>query len=295
MMSESLLDWKNGGNYFSFKGMNIFYRLIGAGKPILLLHGYPYNSFDWHLFVSENNQNQFQWILLDLPGMGFSDKPKNHIYSFEEYSELIVNFLQYLKIPNVSIFSHDLGVSVVQELLAQKEIENLNLKIESLLFMNGGLFSDVYKPRLIQRILSQSPQFIGKLLSILLPRKKIEESITTLFGPNTKPNKQLWNDFWNILNFNEGKKIAYLLGRLVFEKPRYQNRWISAMKNTKIPLCYICGPFDPNSGIPMANRFKSTLPNSKLYLLSEEIGHWPQIEAPKLVFAAVQDFLNEKT
>ncbi|HEA70365.1 MAG TPA: alpha/beta hydrolase, partial [archaeon] len=229
----------------------------------------------------------------DYLGMGFSDKPKNHDYSFQEHCEMVNSLIEQWGIKQTHILSHDLGVSIVQELLARDLASQNYFKIQSVVFMNGGLFMDSYKPRMIQRLLSQSPKPIGKLLSKLLTKKKLEKSIKTIFGPNTQPTDQLINQFWDILNYNDGKSIAYLIGRLVFDKLNHQKRWISAMQNTKIPMCFINGPNDPNSGIHMAKRYKELIPNPNVKLLRKGIGHWPQIEDPGGVLSYYQDFRNE--
>ena len=146
---------------------------------------------------------------------------------------------------------------------------------------------------MLQRLLSQSPKPIGKLLSKLLTKEKLEKSIQPIFGPNTQPTDQLINQFWDILNYNDGKSIAYLIGRLVFEKLNHQEKWISAMQNTTIPMCFINGPFDPNSGIHMANRYKELIPNPNVKLLCQDIGHWPQIEDSGSVLLKYQEFRDE--
>jgi pimeloyl-ACP methyl ester carboxylesterase len=292
LTSTKLIEWKESGEYFLFQSHKIFYKVIGNGKPLLIIHGYPYNSFDFEKIIPTISANRMI-ILLDLLGLGFSDKPKDHKYSFEEYSEMISALLNKLKISSVDILAYDLGVSVAQEILAKYEEGKNSFQVGKILFLNGGLFSDVYKPRLIQRILSQSPNFIGKFISKKLTRKKIESSVLNLFGKNTKPSEELLDQFWEILNYNEGKSISYLIGRLVFEKIKFQTRWITSMQKTKIPLCYICGPFDPNSGMHMAKRFSELLPGSKVYLLSEEIGHWPQIECAKEVSEIINRVLSE--
>ncbi|TGM79652.1 alpha/beta fold hydrolase [Leptospira bouyouniensis] len=281
---------KEFGSYFDYKGNSIFYGSIGKGETLLLLHGYPFNSFDWN-WVIEEFSNSYQVVFLDLLGMGFSDKPENHKYSFEEYVDLIQSLILKLNIKKVRILAHDLAVSVVQEMLATSH--NLNFEISSIAFMNGGLFTDVYKPRLIQRLLSQSPNFLGSFISKKMTRKSVESSLLKVFGPHTRPNLEVLNEYWNILNYNNGKNIAYLIGRLVFEKVNYQTRWIKALKETKVPFCYICGPFDPNSGTHMAVRFNKEYPFANVYYLSAFIGHWPQIESPKEVVATYHQFQND--
>lgn len=289
-MFQSIDEFLKNGNYIKYKNHSIFYGKVGFGETLLLLHGYPFNSYDWN-WMLEDLSKQYQVIYFDFLGMGLSDKPKDHRYSFEEYVEILNEVLMENQIQSVRILAHDLSVSVVQEMLAQEK--TLNFEILSIAFMNGGMFTDVYKPRLIQRLLSQSPNWIGKWISNKMSRKAIESSLFRVFGPNTQPNLDLLENYWKILNYNEGKLIAYLIGRLVFDKVKYQTRWTETLKKTKIPFCYICGPFDPNSGTHMANRFLQEYPNRKVYFLSESIGHWPQIESPKEVLSAYYLFIKE--
>lgn len=281
---------KEFGKFFDYKGNSIFYGTLGEGEPLLLLHGYPFNSYDWN-WVMEDLSKHYQLVFIDLLGMGFSDKPQNHTYSFEEYVDLINTLIKKLNFKKIRILAHDLAVSIVEEML--RNIDSLDFEILSVAFMNGGLFTDVYKPRMIQRLLSQTPDAIGKYLSKKIKRNSIENSLKKMFGPETGPNSDLLNEYWNILNYKQGKDIAYLIGRLVFDKVKYQKQWIKTLKNTQIPFCYICGPFDPNSGTHMAERFKKEYPFASVYFLSSKIGHWPQVEAPKEVISALMLFQHE--
>ena len=224
--------------------------------------------------------------------MGFSDKPKNHKYSFEEFCDIVNALLKNLNINETHIFSHDLGVSVTQELIARNAEGKNSFKIKSSAFMNGSLFIDVYKPRLIQKLLSKSPTLIGKILSKIMSKSMVNKSVKSVFGPFTQPTEDFLDNQWEILNYNQGKNITYLIGRLVFEKYKYLNRWVNAMQTTTIPMCYICGPFDPNSGIHMAKRYEELIPNPKVYLMSENIGHWPQLEDQEKVLEIYLTFIN---
>ncbi|EOQ88974.1 alpha/beta hydrolase family protein [Leptospira yanagawae serovar Saopaulo str. Sao Paulo = ATCC 700523] len=287
---ENAIEFKKNGKYLKFNNHSIFYNSVGEGETLLLLHGYPFNSYDWNWLLNDLSK-KYQVIYFDFLGMGFSDKPKEHQYSFEEYVEILKEVIKVYQLRSIRILAHDLAVSVVQELIASEE--TLDFRILSVAFMNGGLFTDVYKPRLIQRLLSQSPNWMGKWISKKMSRSAVESSIHRVFGPQTQPNVDLLENYWNILNYKDGKQIAYLIGRLVFDKVKYQTRWINALKNTKIPFCYICGPFDPNSGTHMAERFQIEYPNRKVYFLSNLIGHWPQVESPLEVLSAYQLFLKD--
>ncbi|GAB4424314.1 MAG: alpha/beta hydrolase [Turneriella sp.] len=288
-MTQRVQEWLDAGKYLEVDGLQIFYQVHGQGPDLLLLHGYPYSSYDFHVILPELAK-EHRVILFDFPGMGFSDKPRQHEYTFAGYARVVNVLAQHLKISEADILAHDLGVSVAQELLAQQS-EN-SFKLRSVAFMNGGLFTDVYRPRLIQRVLSQSPDWLGSFLSRRIGRKAVERPVVSLFGADTRPSSQLLDDFWSILNYKEGKAIAYRIGRLVFEKEKHQQRWHKAMRETKTPLCYICGPADPNSGRHMAERYRQELPQSPVYLLSDNIGHWPQLEAPGEVVDLIGQFIE---
>ena len=290
-MSTQLDQWKSKGNYFKYRDQSIFFIREGKGKCLLIFHGYPYSSFDfkdvWPALISK-----YHVIIPDMLGMGFSDKPSDYGYSFEDHADMYTALLQDFNISEIDILAHDLGDSVVQELIARDQDGKNPFVIKSIAFLNGGLFMDVYKPRLIQRLLSQSPKPVGKLLSRLMSKKSVEKATAEVFGVDTKPNKELLQDFWDILKYNNGKSIAYLIGRLIFDKADYQKRWIAAMQQTKIPLCFINGPADPNSGIHMAKRYSELILNANVILLSKNIGHWPQLEAPHQVLEAFDQFVK---
>jgi pimeloyl-ACP methyl ester carboxylesterase len=291
-MNKKLSEWKGKGNHFFFKGNKIFYIQAGSGPLLTIFHGYPYNSFDFEK-IWIHLSSTFSVVIPDMLGMGFSDKPEKHRYSFEEMADLYAALLEELNITQTHILAHDLGNSVVQELIARDKERKNPFSINSVAFLNGGLFSDVYKPRLIQVLLSKSPKPMGRLLSNLMTRNIVAKATSEVFGKKTKPSTELLNNFWEILNYNNGKSIAYLLGRLVFEKDKYQQRWITAMQETKIPMCFINGPADPNSGIHMVKRYQELIPNPDIKLLSDDIGHWPQIEAPEEVLKAFYSFHAE--
>ncbi len=282
------------GGYLNTGGGRIYYETRGAGPDLLLIHGYPFNSADWQRVVPALARDH-RVILFDLPGLGYSDKPDADVYSFAAYARVVADLTAHLEIEAVDVLAHDLGVSVVQELLARaqegvREFSGAILRLRSVAFVNGGLFSDVYRPRWIQRLLSQSPDWFGAWLSRRIRRETVERNVRSLFGPNTQPDPKYLAEGWRILTHNDGRRVAYRIGRLIFEKRRHQSRWIHAMRSTETPLAYICGPADPNSGRHMARRFREVLPDAPLYLLGEKIGHWPMLEAPSEFLAAYGRF-----
>ncbi len=46
-MDPELERWKAAGRSFDYLGFDVFYRTAGSGPSLLLIHGYPFNSWDW--------------------------------------------------------------------------------------------------------------------------------------------------------------------------------------------------------------------------------------------------------
>ena len=128
---------------------------------------------------------------------------------------------------------------------------------------------------------------LGDIMSPLqgspLSRRIVEPTINEMFGPNTKPSRQLMEKFHQILEYDDGKKVLHKVGRFLGDRYTHRNRWVRAMRETDVPMRLIDGPIDPNSGRHMADRYREVIPDADIVMLADDIGHWPQIEAPDAV------------
>ena len=279
--------WRAAGSYFAHAGHRHFIRRGGSGPPLLLIHGYPANSWDWRR-VWDSLTARYSVIAPDMLGMGFSDKPRQHRYGVFDHADMHEALLRDLGIDRVHVVAHDLGVSVAQELLARKWGGALATEIASVVFLNGGLFAECYQPRLIQRLLC-SP--FGTLIGPRIPRRAFERTLRELFGPRTQPDDVDVAAMWEIVNHARGRSVTHLVGRFVFDRVTYRDRLVAPLIEGVVPMRLINGSRDPNSGAHMARRYRELVRNPDVIDLPE-IGHWPQLEAPGEVAAAIHEFLK---
>ena len=288
-MDAELERWKSAGQLFDYLGFDIFYRTEGRGPHLLLIHGYPFNTWDWAPLWDRLTE-RFTVIAPDMLGMGFSDKPVAYGYTVHDHADMHEALLAHLGVESAHVLAHDLGDSVGQELLARHEFGQQAygaLRIESITWLNGGLFNETYTPRLMQKAMSRTP--LGDIMSPLhgspLSRRLVEPTINEMFGPQTKPTRRMLDQFHDILEYNDGKRVMHKVGRFVNDRYAHRNRWVRAMRETAISMRLIDGPIDPNSGRHMAQRYLEVIPNPDVVMLDDAIGHWPQIEAPDAVLA----------
>jgi pimeloyl-ACP methyl ester carboxylesterase len=288
----TLAEWKAGGSYHPYKQHQIFVREEGAGEILLLIHGFPTASWDWQQLWPALTQ-RYHVLAPDLLGFGFSDKPRNYPYSILDQADMIEALLQQKNIVTVKIISHDYGDTIAQELLARFNIRQSKgekgLEINHLCLLNGGLFPEVHRPLLVQKVLMSS---LGGLVSRLFNRKKLGKNFKRIFGPNTQPTEKDLDDFWILIEGNGGRYVFHLLIRYMAERVQFRDRWVGALQEAKIPLRFINGLADPISGAHMAQHYKELIPNPDVVAL-EDIGHFPLIESPQEVLIHFLVFVGE--
>lgn len=271
-----LSQWAAQGQDFTFGEHRLRYWEAGEGEPLLLIHGFPSGSWDWH-YLWQTLAGRYRVIACDMLGFGFSAKPRNHIYSLLEQADIQQALLQHLGVEQYHVLAHDYGDSVAQELLARDA--QGESRLQSMCFLNGGLFPETHRPVFLQKLL-MSP--IGFLIGRRFNRKRMGATFGRIFGPNTQPSEQELDAFWEMIAVNDGPAVMHRLIRYMAERPAHRERWVSAMQTTAVPLRVIDGAEDPISGAHMVERYRELIPNADTVLL-RGIGHYPQVEAPELV------------
>lgn len=197
----------------------LFYRIGGEGEALLLLHGFPTSSWDWK-DVWETLTRQYKVLTFDYLGFGFSEKPKDGHYSIFQYADQAEFFLQEQGIQKVHLLAHDLGDTVAQELVARFREKLSGQRIggpdlESVFFLNGGIFPETHRPRAVQKLLNGP---FGFLFSRLVNKTSFQKNFSEVFGPNTKPGKEELDGFWECVNNGGGKAIYHKLIRYMRER-----------------------------------------------------------------------------
>lgn len=109
----------------SIKDLNINYIQYGKGKDIVLLHGWGQN-IEMMKPIGDNFSDRFRITILDLPGFGESDEPKN-TWKIDDYELLLEEFIKKLKIKKPIMIGHSFGGRLAIRYSARNPIEKLVL------------------------------------------------------------------------------------------------------------------------------------------------------------------------
>jgi pimeloyl-ACP methyl ester carboxylesterase len=95
------------GRQVMVDGLNIHYKQVGQGHPVVLVHG---GGNDWHEWKKNLGflAQTFQVYALDLPGFGLSQSPEFPVSLFW-YVEILKKFLENLKIEKPHLIGHSMG------------------------------------------------------------------------------------------------------------------------------------------------------------------------------------------
>lgn len=277
--------WRREASRFDFDGHRIAYWQAGKGRALLLVHGYPTASWDWHRIWRPLAETR-RVIACDMPGFGYSDKPRQG-YSIMRQANLQERLLAHAGATSFDAVVHDYGATVGQELLARRNEGSGAAGLDNLVFLNGGLFPEQHRARPIQR-LGASP--LGFLVGLLMNRRRFGRAFSAIFGPDTRPGERELDEFWSLLAHNDGHRISHRLLHYMAERRRHRERWVGALENAAIPIKLVNGGADPVSGRHMYERFRELVPGAPAVCL-ERIGHYPQIEAPAEVLHEIRAFL----
>lgn len=77
-------------------------------------------------------------ILIDLPGYGFSDKPRDYDYSIAHQADVVIEVINALKLPQCHIYGHSMGGSIAIEVAARLRERVGKLVVSEPNFHAGG-------------------------------------------------------------------------------------------------------------------------------------------------------------
>ncbi|KAA1419013.1 alpha/beta hydrolase [Nocardioides humilatus] len=285
-MLPSLDEWIAGGGFAEVDGHRIFVRQDASpdGVPVTLLHGFPTSSHDWAGVVPALVKAGCRVTTLDFLGLGASDKPNPHDYRIVEQADIVEAIWDQLGIGRTALVAHDYGVSVGQELLSRNA-----QRITSMSWLNGGLYPDLHRPVLMQKLLHGR---LGPVLARLGTERTFRSVMGSIMGREVSDSDL--HAMWASVTTNDGRRVQPAVLKYIDERRLHADRWREALEGYSGPTQFIWGPADPISGGHVLERLLERLPDAEYVVLDDEpvTGHYPQVENPTVVAEALARFLN---
>ena len=107
------------------KNLSINYIQYGEGNDIVLLHGWGQN-IEMMRPIGDNFQDRFRITILDFPGFGESEEPKE-AWTIEDYELMLEEFLKNVNVKKPIVIGHSFGGRVAIRYSARNPISKLVL------------------------------------------------------------------------------------------------------------------------------------------------------------------------
>ncbi len=248
----------------------LYYKTLGKGSPVLLIHGYLENSKMWEDTAAELSKNHFV-ILCDNPGHGKSPN-YGEIHTMEFVAQKINEVLEHLNINEVSIIGHSMGGYITLAFAAC-----FPEKVKSFILMNSSSLPDTEEKKELRKRAAEVAQ---KNMESL-----IKMSIPLLFAQNS-------------LNLKDEKEFARQMmrettipGVLAALKGMSQRPDRTEILNSfKGEIGIILGKKDRTVD---PDAFKNVIPpKENINILELDCGHMSYLERPSETLKFIKIFLN---
>ncbi len=247
---------------------DLSFREKGAGRPLLLIHGFPFHQGIWDDYVHRLT-DQFLVITVDLPGFGKSPSLKAP-FTLAQAAESLLQFISQKGVQKVGLVGHSLGGYVA---LAMVE-KNPEL-FSSLTLFHSTAYADSAEKKESR---SKVVEFVKKNGAL---------QFTTSFIPPLFADQNS-AAIAKVRHIASQATAEAIIGYTLAMKDRPDQ--IKTLENFENPTLFLAGEKDqaipPNSVLEQASHCK----NPEIHIF-EKVGHMGMFEKPVETVIKIKGFL----
>lgn len=249
---------------------------IGAGEPVLLIHGYSSTLEEWRPALPSLCEGR-RCILVDLPGFGLSDKREGD-YSPETMARHLFGVLDALGIPSADVVGHSWGCSVALAMALEAPA-----RVRSLVLTGAWVYYDQLPTFMLWSRLPGVGEVLYTAFFDQQPDMRYEEIFRDPAAHVREEDVDLMQHFLK----SPGAIRAALQAARDQRFERLEPRYPEVRHPTLLVWCE-----EDRVALPhYARRLAADLPAAKLEWLTG-CGHVPQVEVPEQWSRRVREFLD---
>jgi pimeloyl-ACP methyl ester carboxylesterase len=264
-------------------GVRVHYQEVGeaTAPPMILIHGFAASNLVWSKVFLELAAAGFRVIAPDLPGYGYSDKPRNHDYTIARQAEIVVSFLRQMGIDRALLVGSSYGAAIA----ATIALDHPTL-VEKLVLV-GAVTNNKPTRYLLMRLFS-SP-IIGDILSPLVvgSRRLLRLRMKRVYDKHSWVLDERRVDARHLPLATRGAHRAII---------RTVRRWDAERVSRDAhlltqPTLLVWGDTDREVPLRDGEHLNEEIPQSRL-LVFRDCGHLPHEEYPQAFTQVVSAFCS---
>ncbi len=263
-----------------FQGVRSPYLECGnrqAEEAVVFVHGNPGSSEDWRDLLGRVGVFA-RAVAPDMPGYGRADKPKDFDYTVEGYARHLGGILTHLGVSRAHLVLHDFGGPWGLAWAARYPA-----RLASLALVNVGIMPG-YRWHSLAR-LWRTP-IVGELFQATTTRFAFG-LVLERGNPRGLPKTMVDRMYRDL---DRGTKRAILRLYRATDPAKMAEALGPVFRQLDVPTLVVWGAADPYVPVSFAERQREFFPSSRIVIL-EESGHWPFVDDPEAVAAALLPFL----
>jgi len=277
--------WADSGRFVDVAGHRLFVIERGQGPWLVLVHGFPTSSYDYRALMALL-ADRFRRLAFDFPGYGLSDKPEAYSYSLFQQADAMEALLRGLGIERARVLCHDMGTSVLCELLARSAEGRLGFALEHVTFTNGSMLQWRAEITPFQKLLASNETL---LQAMELCANAADVMVPGLRALTRRPGAIDENDaivIRDLLLHQDGQLRLPALAGYMRERYVHKERWIGALTRSAARASIVWATEDPIAHLAMGRELHALMPTSR-YTELDGVGHFLIFEDPDRVAAAL--------
>jgi pimeloyl-ACP methyl ester carboxylesterase len=264
-------------------GVRVHYQEVGDpnAPPMFLIHGFAASNLVWSKVFLELAATGFRVIAPDLPGYGYSGKPRHLDYTIASQAKMVFSLLSQLEINRAVLVGSSYGAAIA----ATMALDHPAL-VEKLVLV-GAVTNNRPTRYLLMRLFS-SP-IIGDILSPLVvgSRRLLRLRMKRVYDKHSWVLDERRVEARHLPLATRGAHRAII---------RTVRRWDAERVSRdahqlKQPTLLLWGDTDREVPLRDGERLHEEIPHSRLVVF-RECGHLPQEEYPEAFTKVVLDFCS---
>ena len=278
---EAVAKWAKG-KFITVDNKKVHYLEQGEGKPVILIHGFLYNTVMWKKNIEALAKN-FKVYVIDLWGWGYSERLKELNYSFELYGKQVVGFMDALKIPKASLVGQSMGGGISVYVAA-----HFPDRVDRLILVDPAV---IPYPMTATGKIYQLP-FVGEFLNVLPGNALIKKNIQDVwFYDPDKVTDDYVEEVARPLLIKGSLDGMMAVLRNVLKEPYVE---VEAQKLAQLnkPILIFHGREDKAVPLDRSQKLNALWKGSQLVIF-EKAGHTPHEEHPEEFNQLALGFLSQ--
>jgi pimeloyl-ACP methyl ester carboxylesterase len=256
-----------------YQNKKLFYRIIGNGTPVILIHGFGEDGEIWNNQI-EFLKKKFRLIIPDLPGSGQSEMIDD--MSIEGMAEVIHSIIHEENIEACPVIGHSMGGYITLAL-----VEKYGNHVSAFGLFHSSSYADSEEKKATRR---KGIEFINQHGAF----EFLKTIIPTLFSPNSK--EQIPTSIEQLINLGHNFSAPVLVSYYgaMIQRP---DRTVMLQKAT-VPVLFIIGKYD--KAIPPEDALQQChLPEKSYIHILRQSGHMGMLEEKEKCNEILEKFLLE--